>query len=417
LNPLEEVSSLTQPTEWLDPTEPSAKTSGPKKQRAKKDHPTTSDGDSATSEFYYDSNGLRIARVFYWNDETEYLYRDLYTYDGDLLVHRVGPPPRPAVKHPNAVDPEGGNVYLYGASGLIQDLGNSYEFDPNGSTIGRIGDQGLRAEDPHLYDAYGEPVWYYSAEPGLGLRPDYNGQVFLYKGQYGCVTDTDTGLVYCHHRYYDPMACRWISRDPAGLEGGINTYQYCNGDPVDGADPSGLQPYGSILTMQQWRLDMKWYNDFPVASPLEQARIQSSRGQLMFDPEGYPVVIGGTENLLSGLDTNAEHAIARDVQAFAYSDNAISVFGHVHVKSIAAYQIYLTKPQWRAHEHWHLKQIHFYFHNDNWAFLGEYGSELRTLNHDRMPLELDANNHAGYPWIDSWMYMGTPRAWWSKASP
>jgi RHS repeat-associated protein len=188
--------------------------------------------------------------VFYWNDETEYLYRDLYTYDGDLLVHRVGPPPRPAVKHPNAVDPEGGNVYLYGASGLIQDLGNSYEFDPNGSTIGRIGDQGLRAEDPHLYDAYGEPVWYYSAEPGLGLRPDYNGQVFLYKGQYGCVTDTDTGLVYCHHRYYDPMACRWISRDPAGLEGGINTYQYCNGDPIDAADPSGTSPISLPILVQ-----------------------------------------------------------------------------------------------------------------------------------------------------------------------
>ena len=33
---------------------------------------------------------------------------------------------------------------------------------------------------------------------------------------------------------------RWISRDPIGLEGGVNVYAYCGGNPVMSADPSGL---------------------------------------------------------------------------------------------------------------------------------------------------------------------------------
>ena len=35
----------------------------------------------------------------------------------------------------------------------------------------------------------------------------------------------------------------WLSRDPSGLSGGLNLYQYCFSDPVNNFDPDGLRPY------------------------------------------------------------------------------------------------------------------------------------------------------------------------------
>jgi len=44
-------------------------------------------------------------------------------------------------------------------------------------------------------------------------------------------------------RYYDASIGRFISRDPAGLPGGVNMYAYAGDDPVDFSDPTG-QEYG-----------------------------------------------------------------------------------------------------------------------------------------------------------------------------
>ena len=41
-------------------------------------------------------------------------------------------------------------------------------------------------------------------------------------------------------RYYDPMAGRFVSRDPIGFRGGINLYNYTGSNPINRADPSGL---------------------------------------------------------------------------------------------------------------------------------------------------------------------------------
>ena len=38
-----------------------------------------------------------------------------------------------------------------------------------------------------------------------------------------------------------PQSCRWITRDPIGLDGGENAYEFCSGNPLMLADPSGLQ--------------------------------------------------------------------------------------------------------------------------------------------------------------------------------
>ncbi|WP_081053120.1 RHS repeat-associated core domain-containing protein [Burkholderia territorii] len=57
--------------------------------------------------------------------------------------------------------------------------------------------------------------------------------------------DHETGLHYNRHRYYDTASGRFVSKDPVGLAGGINVYQYAR-NAVLWADPLGLTPCSLI---------------------------------------------------------------------------------------------------------------------------------------------------------------------------
>ena len=57
-----------------------------------------------------------------------------------------------------------------------------------------------------------------------------------FQGQY---FDDETGLHYNRYRYYSPTIGRFISKDPIGLLGGLNGYQYAP-NPVGWVDPLGL---------------------------------------------------------------------------------------------------------------------------------------------------------------------------------
>jgi RHS repeat-associated protein len=48
------------------------------------------------------------------------------------------------------------------------------------------------------------------------------------------------GLLYRRNRYLDPASGRFTQPDPIGLAGGLNTYGYTAGDPVNFGDPFGL---------------------------------------------------------------------------------------------------------------------------------------------------------------------------------
>ncbi len=39
---------------------------------------------------------------------------------------------------------------------------------------------------------------------------------------------------------YNPTIGRWMTRDAIGEEGGENLYAYCDDDPINGSDPTGL---------------------------------------------------------------------------------------------------------------------------------------------------------------------------------
>lgn len=61
-------------------------------------------------------------------------------------------------------------------------------------------------------------------------------QPLRFQGQY---EDQETGLFYNRYRYYDPDVARYVTQDPIGLLGGINSYLY-SASPTTMTDPLGL---------------------------------------------------------------------------------------------------------------------------------------------------------------------------------
>jgi RHS repeat-associated protein len=53
--------------------------------------------------------------------------------------------------------------------------------------------------------------------------------------------DDETGFQIHGLRYYVPWLGRWTTSDPIGLQGGLNGFGYCRGDPVGKVDPEGTE--------------------------------------------------------------------------------------------------------------------------------------------------------------------------------
>ena len=81
------------------------------------------------------------------------------------------------------------------------------------------------------------------AGQGVYLKKGNNpnvGQDVTWIGSLPANGQGDAGLVYRRNRYFDPASGRFTQEDPIGLAGGLNLYEFANGDPVNFSDPFGL---------------------------------------------------------------------------------------------------------------------------------------------------------------------------------
>ncbi|KPJ92849.1 MAG: hypothetical protein AMJ55_09145 [Gammaproteobacteria bacterium SG8_15] len=167
----------------------------------------------------------------------------IYTYNG--LGQRIS-------KTANSVT----HSYVYGLNGeLLQESNSTASVEYvylNGQPLAVI-QQGnvYYLHNDHLgtpravTDTAKTVVWRWESDPfgstAANEDPDNNGTVFTlnlrFPGQY---YDSETGLHYNYFRYYDPRTGRYITSDPIGLAGGLNTYGYVGGNPLYGYDPYGL---------------------------------------------------------------------------------------------------------------------------------------------------------------------------------
>ncbi|TCV78146.1 RHS repeat-associated core domain-containing protein, partial [Sulfurirhabdus autotrophica] len=100
-----------------------------------------------------------------------------------------------------------------------------YHADGLGSVVGLSNSTDMTTQTER-FDAWGNKI--------AGTIPQ--------SAQYGYTgrEPDETGLTYYRARFYDPSIARFVSRDPIGLQGGINQYAYVNGNPVNFTDQTGL---------------------------------------------------------------------------------------------------------------------------------------------------------------------------------
>ncbi len=95
------------------------------------------------------------------------------------------------------------------------------------------------------------PVWRWSDNRAFGNYlpdedPDGDSQLFEYNLRFaGQYFDSETNLHYNYFRDYDPETGRYISSDPIGLAGGLNTYGYALQNPLSFNDPTGEAAQGA----------------------------------------------------------------------------------------------------------------------------------------------------------------------------
>ncbi|WP_322041593.1 RHS repeat-associated core domain-containing protein, partial [Burkholderia diffusa] len=210
---------------------------------------------NSESRYYYDALGRRIAKEV--NGE-----RTVFGWDGDTLAYESG-------EH-------GSTHYLYEAESFVPMVqyvgapvsgcetpsrGDTDRYVPEDDPLQRVPE---RAGQVHAFyyhcdqigtpqvltDDDGDVVWEASykawgeareviarASRAVGIAPRnslrFQGQQF----------DDETGLHYNRYRYYDPSSGRFVSRDPIGLAGGVNVYQYAP-NPISWIDPLGLAKRG-----------------------------------------------------------------------------------------------------------------------------------------------------------------------------
>ena len=169
--------------------------------------------DGTHSEYGYDDGGRRISKRGR-NGATVY-----YTYLGLNLAQEL--------------DAVGSVVASYTYDGLDRPIsvwrgGQTYFYllDHLGNVLGLVDGSGAVAST-YRYDPWGNVI----TRTGSIANPlRFTAREW----------DDESGLYFYRARYYDPQIGRFISRDPIGLYGGLNSYAYVEANTIRRTDPMGL---------------------------------------------------------------------------------------------------------------------------------------------------------------------------------
>ncbi|MET0110593.1 MAG: HNH endonuclease, partial [Candidatus Thiodiazotropha sp.] len=192
--------------------------------RVDSEHP---DNKTLVAAYAYNRFGERIKKVVFTNSKRPKV--TYYLYDGHQLTAEAD---------------ESGKVtaqYLYQQQRPILKL--------EGKTAYAIHTDHLGAPRA-VTDEKQQTVWSADYSP-FGLIDIQTQQITLNLRLPGQYEDQESGTYYNYQRDYDPNTGRYLTSDPIGLKGGLNTYAYVGGDPLNTIDPLGL--YWEIVNgIPQW---------------------------------------------------------------------------------------------------------------------------------------------------------------------
>jgi len=123
----------------------------------------------------------------------------------------------------------------------------------NNSVVALIDESGSIAES-YTYTAYGE-VSVFDAN-GAEIDESALGNRYTFQGR---ELDYTTGLYNFRARWYDAETGRWLSKDPIGINGGLNQYVFCGNNPVMFVDPEGCFSWITIGIIGAALFILKYY--------------------------------------------------------------------------------------------------------------------------------------------------------------
>jgi RHS repeat-associated protein len=165
-------------------------------------------------------------------------------------------------------DPSTGSWKRYG---YIQDPGRRIM-----GVVDSLGD----SQETYEYGPYGGLTAYSPTGALRGPSPTIDGQIYGFAGRQ---IDSETGLLYFRHRYYQPAHGRFLTEDRLGAfadaEASGNPYAYAGSMPTAKFDPLGLYTVVIVYTNGQ----------DAHGTPL----ISAGVGEISRDPEGGVVLSVG----------------------------------------------------------------------------------------------------------------------------
>jgi RHS repeat-associated protein len=190
--------------------------------------------------FTYDGLGRCVRRTVYAPDSSSKTV--LYTYDGwSPIVERDG----------------AGNLIAHNVYGAKTDqilfrywfagIGELwYHLDGKNNVEALLGGAGNGLEKVK-YDAFGRPTvigfWDHNVRPQSAYK-----NRFMFQGREWI---GELGIYDYRHRMYNPDLGRFLQTDPTGFDAGdMNLFRYCDDDPVDLSDPTGLDSFSAEIELR-----------------------------------------------------------------------------------------------------------------------------------------------------------------------